>query len=392
MKQYPKIYLAVDNCFAVKRWTTPAQWAKVIADLGLRYVEGSADTELDPLYMGQAYLRDWPDAVRQAQRDYDVRVVNLYSGHGSYATLGLAHTDARVRRNLIDHWFKPLIDTAAQLDAGFGFFAHGFSEEVLQDPDAYGRYYGILLDALTELGVYARQAGCKSLALEQMYSPFQVPWTIDGTAALIGQVSRRSGGDFYFTEDVGHHHQKFLMPGAAQIRDAFMRGDRSLWLGCEQTHALFDAALASGSLSETDCDAIMQSMAANARFFADRHDGDCYQWLRRLGCYSPIVHLQQTDGLRSSHLPFTPEHNRGGIVRADAVLQALCESYDGAAIDAGPQPCKEIYLTLEIFSGTAQTARSILQNMEASVRYWRDFIPVDGLPLDQLTEARSRLA
>ena len=33
---YPKIYLAIDNCFASKRWTTPNQWAKVISDLGVK--------------------------------------------------------------------------------------------------------------------------------------------------------------------------------------------------------------------------------------------------------------------------------------------------------------------------------------------------------------------
>ena len=31
----PKIYLGIDNCFALKRWTTPAEWAKVIKDLGM---------------------------------------------------------------------------------------------------------------------------------------------------------------------------------------------------------------------------------------------------------------------------------------------------------------------------------------------------------------------
>lgn len=32
---YPKLYLAIDNCFASKRWTEPAEWADVIRDLGL---------------------------------------------------------------------------------------------------------------------------------------------------------------------------------------------------------------------------------------------------------------------------------------------------------------------------------------------------------------------
>ena len=55
----PKIYLGIDNCFASKRWVRPADWARVIRDLGLKYVEASADTECDPLYMGPEFTRDW---------------------------------------------------------------------------------------------------------------------------------------------------------------------------------------------------------------------------------------------------------------------------------------------------------------------------------------------
>lgn len=87
----PKIYLGVDNCFASKRWTRPADWMDVIRDLGLFYVEASADTECDPLYMGGAYIAEWIRDVRKQQDRTGILVKNLYSGHGTYATLGMAH-------------------------------------------------------------------------------------------------------------------------------------------------------------------------------------------------------------------------------------------------------------------------------------------------------------
>ena len=31
----PRIYLALDNCFASKRWTEPEEWAGIIAGLGM---------------------------------------------------------------------------------------------------------------------------------------------------------------------------------------------------------------------------------------------------------------------------------------------------------------------------------------------------------------------
>ena len=53
----PIIYLGIDNCFASKRWARPSEWTRVIRDLGLRYVEASADTECDPLYMGAEFTK-----------------------------------------------------------------------------------------------------------------------------------------------------------------------------------------------------------------------------------------------------------------------------------------------------------------------------------------------
>ena len=67
MSVYPRIYLAIDNCVFYKRFSTPDDWARVIADLGLRYIEASADNELDPLYMGRDYLPGWIKAVKSAE-------------------------------------------------------------------------------------------------------------------------------------------------------------------------------------------------------------------------------------------------------------------------------------------------------------------------------------
>ncbi|NJO84841.1 MAG: hypothetical protein HC828_20135 [Blastochloris sp.] len=44
----PRLYLAIDNCFALNDWTRPAEWMQLMADMGVRYAEVSADTECDP--------------------------------------------------------------------------------------------------------------------------------------------------------------------------------------------------------------------------------------------------------------------------------------------------------------------------------------------------------
>ncbi|WP_010256406.1 TIM barrel protein [Treponema primitia] len=172
---YPRIYLAIDNCFACKRWTRPKEWCELIAQLGIGYVEASADTELDPLFMGPEYLVSWVEEVQRAQAATGVRVANLYSGHGTYTTLGLTHTDPRVRRRMLDHWFKPMVAAAAQLGAGLIFFAHAFVHTALQNAVLYREAIDVLEQGLIEVNQYAVAIGCENISIKQMYSPHQYP-------------------------------------------------------------------------------------------------------------------------------------------------------------------------------------------------------------------------
>jgi hypothetical protein len=373
---YPQIYLAIDNCFAYKRWTRPEEWCGRIARLGIQCIEASQDNELDPLLMGAEYLADWIRAVRKAEALSAVKVVNCYSGHGTYTTLGLVHTDRRVRRRLIDAWFKPVLDTAARLDAGFGFYVHAFPHETLQDGTLYAEAVDALEEGLVELNRYAASVGCGPIGIEQMYSPHQYPWTIVQTRELLRSVTEKSGRPFYFTEDVGHHQQKFLKPSGAAL-DRICAGVplRGIWLGSDRAYALAEG----GSRAELEAE-----LERTGHLFAGEKDGDCYAWLSELGCYSPIVHLQQTDGHGSAHLPFTEEQNSRGIIDGGKLLRALKASYDRPEEAAMPKRCEKIYLTLELFTGTAAIMRDILVDIRESAAYWRRWIPRDGMHLDEL--------
>lgn len=370
---YPRIYLAIDNCVFYKRWTRPDEWAEKIFNLGLRYIEASADTELDPLYMGKHYLRDWVESVQEAEQKYGVKVCNLYSGHGTYTTLGLAHTEESVRKHMIEDWFFPMAEITGRLNCGMGFFAHAFNHTILQDHDEYARYVDILTDALAQINRYAHSVGCGHLAIEQMYTPHQYPWRRNETKRLIADVSRRSGYNFYFTEDVGHHHPKFLRP----TKETFIRGE-NVWLGSDNAFRLHrEHGMDAWDQIEADMD-------KNQHLFTAKTDCECYETLKQLGCYSPIIHLQQTSGQQSAHLPFTPKENERGIITGEKILRALKESYDQPVDGTMPERVSDIYLTLELFSGTTSIMTEVLDDCAASVAYWRRFIPEDGLPLDEL--------
>ncbi len=388
---YPKIYLAIDNCFASKRWTDPADWMRVVKSLGISYVEASADTECDPLYMGPAYLNNWIKKVNASSKTTSVKVVNLYSGHGTYATLGLAHTEESIRNRFLNEWLKPMSVTAGKVNAGLGFFCHAFPDAVLQNSEQYYKAEVNLYTHLAELSEYAAQNGCESIGVEQMYTPHQIPWTLKGAEKMLREVNRQSSSQFYITIDVGHQcgQRRFMRPGFGNLKEAFRdsRDDTmGLWLGPQTAYSAFSKAEGCLGIEENAAiEKIEREMDKYPYLFAEYEDGDPYLWLEKLGAYSPIIHLQQTSGKSSAHLPFTKENNKTGIISGEKVLRALLTSYQATENNGFmPEKSAKIFLTLEMFSGTADMNHDILNRLRETVAYWRQFVPEDGIPLDQL--------
>ncbi|MHB8961856.1 MAG: sugar phosphate isomerase/epimerase family protein [Saccharofermentanales bacterium] len=387
----PKIYLSVDNCFASKRWTDPVEWMDIAASLGLNYVEASADTECDPLYHGEEYISRWADTVLKAASRTGIRISSLYSGHGSYTTLGLAHTDESVRRRFLEHWLMPMIRLSARLDAGMGFFCHAFPEKVMNSADAFRLKKDELIASLTELSAYAGACGCRFLTLEQMYTPHQIPWTIGQAAGILADTLKQSGAPLYITVDTGHMYaqKKFSRPTEEKVRNLVAAkmtdpgNDTYLWTGNTDMDGFIAEHRGSSSPAEI-AGMIHSCMDSCPYMFADKRDADTYEWLRELGVYSPVVHLQQTTGTSSSHLAFTSDNNFRGIITPDRVISALQESCRRARTPGMPPICENIYLTFEIFSSTGDYSRDIIKRLEESVAYWREYIPEDGVPLHSL--------
>lgn len=391
----PKIYLAIDNCFAIKRWITPIDWSNVVRKIGLKYVECVTDNELDPLLMDGEYLKDWVGEVQRAEQQTGVKVIFLYTGNGTYDTTGLAHPDERVRKHILDKWFQGLLAMGARLEVGVGYFVHAFNEHILQDKDLYFKYTGIVEDSLVALNLRAKKLGCPQVAIEQMYSPHQIPFTIENTKRFMREVGQRSGMPLYFTEDVAHHQPKFIRPTVERIQGAFQRylqdGYIEIWLGSPKAYDIFEkAAPLRDQLKESDLDRIMKDMDDNPHLFAEKRDADCYEWLAEMGCYSPVIHLQQTDGTFSAHKPFTDESNQDGIIKPAQILKALAKSYEKPLENDLPKQCEDIYLTFEFYAKTDSINQQIIYDYQRSVEYWRKYVPEDGMRLSELVAALSR--
>jgi sugar phosphate isomerase/epimerase len=387
----PEIYLAIDNCFASRRWCEVDEWMHVIDDLGVHYVEASADNEIDPLYSCAAHVTDWLSSVERCSQQTGVRIVNCYSGHGTYSTLGLGHHDARVREHMKKHWIRTMIETAGRLHAGLGFSAHAFAEKTLRDRALYDTAYGRLIDDLRDLSVDAEREGVTTFGVEQMYTPHQVPWTIAGTADFLRRTNEQgAGAPVYITLDTGHQsgQRRFLCPepeGIDRFIDAVRKGASSdIYLGPRECYDRFRDYVRSGAARQDIHDGIEEHVRGNSHLYASYEDGDTYRWLREFACCSPIIHLQQTDGTVSAHECFTAELNDWGIIRAEAILRAIQQNALRDWPEGFPPKVDRIYLTLEPFLPTASHPRIMLERIAESVAYWRRFIPEDGLQIDVL--------
>lgn len=395
--EFPRVYLAIDNCFASKRWARPREWMRVVRDLGLSHIEASADNECDPLYTVAAYIEDWAEEIISSQVETGCKVANLYSGHGTYATLGLCHHDARVCDHILERWLFPMSALAGRLGAGFGFFCHAFSAASLRGRASHDAQMQQLLDRLVRLSRAAAENRASTVSIEQMYSPNQPPWTIEGSRAMIREVWRRSRCPLYLTIDTGHQtgQRRYLRPDEAAVRAMVSRaraGQPSAG-GSAGGSAGHEIALAALERAAADPDAggvsaVERAIDEHSYLFAAPDDADPYRWLAALACYSPIIHLQQTSGASSSHLSFTAANNSAGIISGDRVLAAIAASYAGPSDPTMPPRCPHIHLTLEPFYRPPDYDREVLAEVRESVAYWRRFVPSDGMRLDQLTAVR----
>lgn len=92
-------------------------------------------------------------------------------------------------------------------------------------------------------------------------------------------------------------------------------------------------------------------------------DVDTFQWVKEIGPMSPAMHVQQTDGKMDRHWPFTPEFNQKGLIRGDRLVEAIEASGAG-----------EVALLLEIIHPFEEREDKVLEDLERTAAYWKEFV------------------
>jgi len=254
--------LGINDCFAVKRWPRPAEWASIVRDdLGLDLVQHSFDlVDLDA--RAEAVAAQAAE-VRAAAAAHHLALHSTFTGLAAYSSNLLLHPDEDAR-DRAEAWYRRAIDFTA-LVGGVATGGHVGAFSVADAGDQVRR------EALTA--------------------------ELRGRLRRLSVASRGAGLDYFMVENL-----------AAAREPATIAGVRALLTDGDPTHVPVRLCLDVGHMCVPG---------------TEGDDRDPYAWAVSLGSVAPIVQLQQSDADGDHHWPFTPGRNAEGRIDADRLLDAL---------------------------------------------------------------------
>lgn len=299
------VMLGVNACFAVGRYPEPEEWLEITGKkLDLRYCQFFSDL-IEPR-MGEAIKEKMCRRTREAAEKYNVTIHSLFTGTAPHWCHTLLHPDEGMRQDALKWWesyFKmtPMLGTKA-----VGSLLGSFSMRDIENPERRKLLTDEVIEKWNCLSKLAKDIGLDYIMFEPMSVRREIPSTISETEELYERINRTASLPVKLCIDVGHG--------------------------------------ASGSGKE--------------------EDRNPYAWIERFADRTPVIHIQQTDGITSKHWPFTPEYNKRGIIHPEKVLEAISRS--GA---------KEVLLVLEVFHSFFEPMEyRVIDDLLMSVEYWRKYV------------------
>jgi len=323
------IDIGVNGAFLTRRWERPENWMRLTAELGFPYHEFCADV-LDPFFSGdEAYQLETAHAVSEYARRFGVCIWDIYTGVATHRFHGLSHSHPAVRERMMS-WIRQSFRLATAMGAQrVGGHWDAIPAEYLEDTRAIAAIEARTTGLFRTLADEATTVGLKAIYNEQMYIPSERPWTIAGAIQFLLAVNKeRTGVPVYLTVDVGHQ--------------------------------------------------------AGMHYGLSGEDLDYRAWLRQLGPFCEVIHLQQTTPDASCHWPFTPEYNARGHIRMEEVLAALEDGFRHAQtspVATVLEPVRKQLLIAEIIPGSTTTEAQLLRDLAETARYLRRYVPEGGITL-----------
>ncbi len=269
------------------------------------------------------------ERVKRAAEEYGVQIFDAYTGMATHRFHGFSHSRPEPRERM-KQWLLEMLDLVLAMGADrWGGHIDAISVEVMADPEDVTKRIARLYATWRELAVAARDKGIAALAVEQMYVPSEVPWTLEQAEQfLIACNADREGVPIYLTLDVGHQ--------------------------------------------------------AGQQYGMAEPDLDYLEWTRRFAAFSEIIHLQQTPPEASAHWPFTAEYTAQGKVEMDRLMEAIHhshESWESSPVAAALEPVTCNMLILEVIPSSTKSEANLLRELRESHDYLRQFVPAAGITL-----------
>ncbi|MGA2625945.1 MAG: TIM barrel protein [Candidatus Bathyarchaeia archaeon] len=299
-----KYLLGVNNGWVVKRFPEPEVWAEIAATkLDTNIIQFSFDL-LDPM-VDEDILNEIVSRTLDSCKQYGIKLQSCFTGGIAYSSNLLLHPSSKMRKYAFE-WYSRAIDISRMLHVeDVGGYMGALTVKDFSDAHRRRSLLSGEEEYVTSLSRLCSKAGLETLLWEIMSISREPPSTIHEAQDLLQRL-RSSPTPVKLCIDVGHT----CNPHATDLRDR-----------------------------------------------------DPYAWLTELGADSPCVHVQQTDGKRDRHWPFTEEFNKVGIIDGERVLSSLDKS--GADMT---------YIYPEVFPSFEQHDDQVIDDMVRTMRYWKEYL------------------
>lgn len=286
--------------FAINKYIEPEEWTRIVGE-ELNLRHVQFVADLLNPFLPKDYIDKQVEKIQKYTEIYNISVDSVFTSAFTRVN-HLMNPDYEARKIWLQ-WFKDFFDIGARLGAKTGGSHFGIlTFASYNDTEKRKSLIDECVKSWQELSHYARDIGFEALIFEPMSVPREMANTVEESLELMNRVNEDCGVPMKICLDIGH------APHPTQR--------------------------------------------------------DPYEWIERLGAYSPIIHLQQTELNKSNHWPFTEEYNEKGIIKAEKVLKSLEKS--GA---------KESLLMFEISHREHwDTDFRIIEDLKESVDYWRNYI------------------
>ncbi|WP_449462569.1 TIM barrel protein [Tardisphaera miroshnichenkoae] len=259
-----KFHFGLNNCWVIKRWPLPEEWAELYRKMDVKYVQFSFDL-LDPR-SSPSLLEYGIGQLKDALSKYGLYLQSTFTGLIPYSMNWLAHPDPVMRADALD-WYLEAIRVTKLMGAEMtGGHMGAKSVSDYADRARASAVDQALFEAVKAMRAHAKQEGLEALLWEPMPVPRETPWSLEEARLVLKRANEGEGVPLKLAIDMGHQ--------------CTLKGP----------------------------------------------DGSPYEWLAQLGAESPVIHLQQTDGKADRHWAFTSETNKVGIIKPDKVIESLEKS------------------------------------------------------------------